>query len=128
MSLEQGLVSVLDVTPQIAGGRVFPRLPQPAVFPAVRYQLITTTRTQAIDGPVGVTEAMLQLDCMARSYTEAKAVAAQVRTVLHGYRGAWGDLKAHLVHLQSENDFSEQDGDRITHWVTQRYQVWTDMQ
>jgi hypothetical protein len=123
VSIETGLVSMLS---SVAGGRVFPRVTQNTEFPAIRYQRITTTRTLAIDGPVGVTEATIQVDCMARTYADAKATADEVRGLLHGYRGAWGTLIARLVSLQSENDFYEQDGDRITHWVSQRYAVYTN--
>jgi hypothetical protein len=111
----------------IAGGRIYPRLPQNVTFPAVRYARITTSRNQSLTGAVGVTEASLQVDCMADTYAEAKTLADSVRTLLHGYRGAWGTLKAHLVHLETENDFSEQDGDKVTHWVSQRYAVHTNM-
>lgn len=122
--LEKGLVSRLS---GVAGGRIYPRTPQNPTYPFVRYQRITTTRQQSLTGAVGVTEATLQVDCMADTYAEAKTTADAARTALHGYTGTWGTLKAHLVHLQAENDFSEQEGDKVTHWVSQRYQVWTDM-
>ena len=122
--LEKGLVSVL------AGvGTAYPRIPRrnPS-FPLMRYQRITTGRTSAIDGTnTGPTEATIQIDCMALTYSEAKTLADSVRGVLHGYIGTWGTLTAHFVSLQTENDLSEQDGDDITHWVSQRYQIWTNM-
>lgn len=121
--LEKGLVTVL------AGvGVARPRLPQPPTFPAIRYQRISTVRTNSIDGAnVGVTEAGMQIDCMASTYDAAKTLADSVRGVLHGYTGSWGSLTARFVHLQVENDLQEQDGDKVTHWVSQRYQIWTDM-
>lgn len=123
-ALEKGLVTVLTGT-----ATCWSRLRQKPTFPLVRYQRIYTTRTNAIDGSnVGVTEVGLQLDCMSDSYDEAKTLADAVRGVLHGYTGSWGTLKAHFVNLQTENDSYEQDGDRVTHWVTQRYQVWTNME
>jgi len=127
--LEKGLYSILSASspPLSVGTRIYPRLPQNVTFPAIRYQRITTSRTLALDAAVGVTEATVQVDCMADTYADAKALADAVRVVLHAYRGAWGNLKARLVKLQTENDFYDQDGDKVTHWVTQRYQVWTDM-
>jgi hypothetical protein len=124
MSVEKGLVAALS---GVAGGRIYPILPQPVTLPALRYQRISTSRRQSLDGAVGVTEATMQVDIVGNSYAEVKGLADEVRDLLHGYRGAWGDLKARLVHLLSENDMYEQEGDRVTHWVTQRYQVWTDM-
>jgi hypothetical protein len=123
-ALEKGLVTVLAGT--VAA---YPRLPQPVTYPLVRYQRIITSRTNSIDGlNVGVTEVGMQVDCMSDSYDGAKTLADSVRTLLHTYVGSWGTLTAHFVNLQTENDFYEQDGDRKTHWVAQRYQIWTDME
>lgn len=127
--LEKGLYSKLTGnSPQtLAESRVYPRLPQGVVFPAIRYQRITATRTQSLDANVGVTEVTMQVDCMAESYSQAKTLADSVRVILHGFRGVWGTLTARHVSLDTENDFYEQDGDRVTHWVTQRYRIWTNM-
>lgn len=119
----EGLQSVLSGT-----ARVTPRYDQPLTLPAVRFQRIYTTRVKAVDGlKVGVTEVGLQLDCMATTYSAALDLADSVRGVLDAYNGAWGTLTAHYVVLDTENDFYEEDGDRIVHWVTQRYKVYTDM-
>lgn len=127
--LEKGLYSKLSgASPQtLAAGRVYPILPQGVTFPAIRYQRIDTQRRHALDSTVGVTSATIQVDCMAESYSESKTLADSVRTLLHGYSGTWGTLTARLVSLESENDFYEQDGDRVTHWVTHRYMIWTNM-
>lgn len=127
--LEKGLFLLLtDRSPQLScGSRIYPRLPQGVTFPAVRYQRIDARRTQALDANVGVTEVTLQVDCMARTYAEAKALADELRTVLHGYRGAWGSAVCRHVVLDTENDFYEQDGDDVTHWVTHRYRIWTNL-
>lgn len=123
VELEKGLIAVL------AGvGVARPQLPQPPTFPAIRYQRISTNRINSVDGSnIGVTEVSIQIDCMHSSYLGAKVLADSVREVLHGYIGAWGALTARFVHLQTENDLSAQDGDKVTHWVSQRYQIWTDM-
>lgn len=127
--LEKGLVTKLTGnSPQtLAGNRVYPRLPQDVKFPAIRYQRITSSRQHALDAAVGVTEVTMQVDCMADTYSAAKTLADSVRVILHGYRGTWGTLTAQHTTLETENDFYEQDGDRVTHWVSQRYRVWTDM-
>ena len=124
--LEKGLYSLL-AGQTTAESRVYPRLPEQATFPAIRYQRVNTVRNHALDSAVGVTEATLQVDCMAKTYSQAKALADEVRVILHGYSGTWSTLKARHVTLDTENDFYEQDGDRVTHWVTQRYRVWTNM-
>lgn len=126
VELEKGLVTKLK-SQTTAGARVHPMLPQGITFPAIRYQRVTATRTQALNANVGVTSVTLQIDCFADTYSQAKTLADEVRTILHGYRGVWGTLTARHVSLETENDLYEQDGDRVTHWVAQRYMVYTNM-
>lgn len=128
-ALEKGLRSLITGnSPQtLAENRVYPRLPQNVEFPAIRYQRISTQRNQSLDANVGVNAATVQVDCMANSYSDAKALADSVRTILHGYSGSWSTLTCRNVMLDTENDFDEQDGDKVTHWVAQRYRIWTDM-
>jgi len=127
--LEKGLYSKIATnSPQtLAAGRVYPLLPQGTTFPAILYTRIATDRTQALDGNVGVTEATVAIDCLAENYSQAKTLADEVRTILHGYSGAWSTLVCRNCVLETETDFSEQDGDRVTHSVTQIYRIWTDM-
>jgi hypothetical protein len=125
--MEQGLVSVLTANPLIAGGRVYPRLPQNPTFPLLRYQLINVDRVNDITGAnVGPSQFTMQIDCMARSYLESKTLAASVFDRLNGYNGAWGSSLCRFCTIETENDFYEQDGDDVTHWVSQRYLIWTD--
>lgn len=127
--LEQGLYTLLSGnSPQTsAGTRIYPRLPQNVTFPAILYTRLATDRVQAIDGNVGVTEVMVAVDCVAESYSDVKSLADQVRTILHGYRGSWSTLVCRNCVLDNESDYYEQEGDRVTHWVTQVYRIWTNM-
>lgn len=127
--LEQGLYSLLSGnSPEtLAVGRIYPRLPQGVTFPAIIYSRIGTDRTQSLDANVGVTVVMVMVECGAESYSEAKTLADEVRTILHGYSGSWSTLTCHNVKLDSETDDYEQDGDRVTHWVSQVYRIWTNM-
>jgi hypothetical protein len=125
--MEQGLIALLTASPAIAGGRVYPRLPQNVVFPAIRYQMIDARRITSIDAQnVGPTEFTLQIDCVGKTYAESKTLANQVRQKLHTYRGSWGTSICRYCYLQSENDLYEQDGDDVTHWVAQRYVITTN--
>ena len=127
--LEQGLFLLLSSnSPQTtAESRIYPRLPQGVTFPAILYARIGTERQQALDSNVGVTEATIMLECVAESYSEAKTLADEVRTILHGYSGSWSTLTCRNCVLASESEESEQDGDRVTHWVTHIYRIWTNM-
>lgn len=120
--VEKGLVSVLSGV-----GVAYPRLPQPVTFPAIKYQLVYTSRQSAVDGTqTGPLECGIQIDCIGDTYEDAKTLADSVRTTLNRYTGTWGSLKCLFCSLQTENDFSDEDGDKVSHWVSQRYQVWTN--
>jgi len=127
--LEKGLFSILSGnSPQTsAESRIYPRLPQGVTLPAIRYQRISTERTLSLTGPVGVNNGTVQVDCRADSYSEAKDLADEVRGILHGYSGTWGTLTARLVNLETESDLEYIDGDKVIHWVVQRYRIHTDM-
>ena len=125
--MEEGLVSVLKTATAIAGGRIYPRLPQNPTFPLVRYQLINVDRVNDITGEnVGPSKFTLQIDCMARNYADAKTLGASVFARLNGYNGTWGSSVCRFCTIDTESDFYEQDGDDVTHWVTQRYSIWTN--
>jgi hypothetical protein len=125
--METGLIALLTASPALAGGRVYPRLPQNVTFPALRYQVIDVRRVSSVDGEnVGPTEFTVQIDCMGKTYADAKTLANQARVKLHTYRGTWGASVCRYCYLQSENDLYEQDGDDVTHWVAQRYVVITN--
>lgn len=124
---EQGLYAKLAASSTLAAKRIYPRLPEGVTFPAILYTRIGTSRQQAIDGNVGVTEAMVAIECVAANYSDSKTLADEVRTALHGYRGAWSTLICRHITLENETESTEQDGDRVTHWVTQIYRIWTNM-
>lgn len=127
--LEQGLYSLISGnSPQtLAAGRIYPYLPQGVTFPAILYTRVATDRRQSLDANVGVTEVTVVLELAAESYSEVKALADEVRAILHGYSGAWSTLTCQNCALADESESTEQDGDRRTHWVTQVYRIWTNM-
>ena len=125
--LEKGLYTKLVAASTTASSRIYPDLPQGVTFPAIRYSRITTERRLSLNSTVGVTSATIQVDSFATSYSAAKTLADEVRTALHGFSGTLGTLTARLIKLETENDLTERDGDRVTHMVAQRYALYTDM-
>jgi hypothetical protein len=63
---------------------------------------------------------------MAKSYVDAKTLAASVFSRLNGYNGLWGESVCRFCTIESENDLYEQDGDDVTHFVVQRYLIYTN--
>lgn len=127
--LEKGLYSLLsgNSPTTAAGTRIYPILPQGVTFPTILYGRLAANRVQSLDANVGVTEVTMAIESGAESYSAVKSLADQVRTILHGYSGAWGTLTCQNCVLDNETDSYEQEGDRTTHWVTQIYRIWTNM-
>lgn len=119
--IEQGIPTVLAPV----STRVYPKLPQVPTFPLVRYQRISTSRDVNVDATRGgVNSYDIQIDCMAKSYSEAKQLAKSTSDLMHTYRGSWASYQCQLCVLESESDFEEIDGDDYTAWVSQRYIVY----
>lgn len=127
VALERGLYSVLVAAATTAGSRVHPHFEQGIQFPAIRYTRITTTRNRVLSADGGMAEAVMQLDCMARTYGASKVLADEVRDAIEEYSGSWGTLRARNVVLETESDLSEIEGDDKTFWIMQRYRIYTDM-
>jgi len=125
--IEQNLLAYLG---SLVSNRVYPRVPQAATFPLIRYQRISSTRNANIEGgDSGPSEITIQIDCMARgsgAYGQSKLLSEQVRKSLNFHRGALGDISVQFVTMESESDFDQQDGDDITHWVSQRYTFYVN--
>jgi hypothetical protein len=120
--LEAGLLNFLG---PLVSNRVYPRIPQAATFPLIRYQRISALRNANIDATdAGPSQITIQIDSMGRgssAYGQSKQLAESVRMLLHRYRGIIGTNSVQFVSMESESDFEQQEGDDITHWVSQRY-------
>lgn len=124
MSVEIALASKL-INATAAANRVYPRVPQGAVHPLIRYQLLTDSRQYGIGGKRNTPEEVtMQVDCMARSYSASKQLAAEAKALLDGAtQELWGTQKIQHCGLNTQTDFEEQDGDNVIHWVSQRYTI-----
>jgi hypothetical protein len=60
-----------------------------------------------MDGPSGLAQARVQIDCHADTYSGAKALARQVRVALSGYRDS---LRILGVFLDAERDLAPESG------------------
>jgi hypothetical protein len=98
MSLAAGIFDFLSETLSV-GDRVYPlSLPQGTELPAVTYQLISdserVTNSTQHDHPTFDGEPLsrqrVQFNSYGRTYDEAEALDAELRSVAVGYRGLWG--------------------------------------
>lgn len=106
MTLEEGLVTFLEAfSPAIAEGRIHPLvLPQNTDLPAVTFQRISGPRVRSLSGPGGKARPRIQLDAWANTYTEAQALATQLRQALDGYKGLMGTVQVDNVSLATDWD------------------------
>lgn len=124
MSLETGLITALrdDATigPLVANGtspetyRIFhERLPQEPTYPAIVYSRVATDLdTNPLDGPNGLTSVILDIDAVATSRDDMKALGDAIKTALNGVTGALGAATVQLGVLEDRTDQSIFAGDK----------------
>lgn len=62
-------------------------LPSNPILPAATIRTVSTTEQYGLDGPLGLIQVRLQIDCYGKTYYDAKAVATCIRKVLNGFTG-----------------------------------------
>lgn len=86
MSLETAVVAHLLAQPgftALIGNRLYPMvIPQGGTLPAVTYQRISSVRYSAMVQDTGVATVRLSFSCWATTYSQAKAVAKELRAAL----------------------------------------------
>lgn len=96
----------------IVGTRVYPDvLPQNPVLPSLRYQRISTPRSQyrALDGRAGYAAPRFQIDCYDLTRTAALALAQAVYGLLEGFTGTVAGLRVDFISTEDERGDIEVD-------------------
>jgi hypothetical protein len=114
VSFEAGMFTFLSANLSV-GTRVYPeRLPQDVTLPALVYQLIRSEGpTYAHEGDVGLDRIRVQFDCWADTYDGAMALFSELRSLISGFRGAWGDVEVGHCLLEGWQD--DEDTKTSTH-------------
>jgi hypothetical protein len=82
MSLESGLVAILDNANTTAGTRVYPiLLPESPTFPAITYQEISQVPQNHRDGNSGLDRARTQINCWGKTFEQARVLANEIRAL-----------------------------------------------
>lgn len=84
-ALLQGDAGVLAVVP--AARINWGERPTREQLPAIVLTLVSGGEGLTLDGPDGLAEARVQVDCYGATFAQARAVADAVRARLHGYSG-----------------------------------------
>lgn len=69
--------------------------PQGAALPGIVLNVIDNTEGLVMNGPNGLFEGVVQVDCYGTTNTAAKGLSRVVRTLLHTYRGGGFRLITH---------------------------------
>lgn len=77
-------------------------LPQPPIYTAVTYQLITSPLVQSHSGSSGLRFSRIQLTAWAKSYGAASAVVATLQAVLTGYRGMVDTIRIDGISIEPD--------------------------
>lgn len=80
--------AIHELLKTFANGRVYAlRAPQNATTPFIVFQRISSDRWRSINGPSGVGQATMQIDCYATTIYAAKQLAVDIEEALDGYSG-----------------------------------------
>jgi len=100
--------------------------PQGGLLPAIVLHRISGVRDYAMEGPTGLVESRVQIDCWASTHLSAITVAQAVRTLLSGIRRTFGDMQFQGVFIDSERHDFEKEGNAAEdfHRVSMDFKIW----
>lgn len=112
----------------LVGTRVYPLvLPQNVLYPAIRYQRISTPRSQyrGLDGRAEYASPRFQIDAYALTHSQAIAVAQAVYELLEGFTGTVAGLRIDHISTDDEGaDLEEGAAPGGAHLYRQRVDVF----
>jgi len=130
--LEEGLVTHLradaGIQALVGNGdspetyRIFQELlPQEVTYPALSYQRISAPHALTLDGIDTFTPVRIQIDCHAKSSSDASGLAAALNTALNDVTGSIGGVTVRHVYNEQRSDLSSMDGDLVIRRITLDY-------
>lgn len=101
------LLTQTDITDEVGTG-IYPLfIPQGSEPPCLIYQQIDADRQKTYDGTNGLVGALIQVDCMAVRYGDARRMADAVRTALVDFRGDMAGTAVRDCSIVADQDLSE---------------------
>lgn len=87
------------------------KLPSNCTFPAVTYFRVSSNPVESMTGSSALSFARFQLDSWAKTYTEAKNLAEQVRLCLQGYKGTIAGITFFGVNFIGDRDLFDDEAE-----------------
>ena len=105
MSLESELYTWLKTNVMLVGNRVYAVVaPQDVISPYLVFTRISDVPDYTLEGASGLSVCRVQFTAVSGTYGSARAVIAQLGTVLSGFRGVMGGLSVSSVFKELETD------------------------
>ncbi len=94
----------------LVGSRIYPSLmPQNVTLPALTYIKVAGPRVSAMSIDTGVARPRFQVSCWSQTYSQAKALAAQVRAALQRWRGTESGVVIQASFMENEIDLYDNE-------------------
>lgn len=111
MDMVTALVTYLEAQSLACGQRIYPSTSQGREFPFIVYQRITLAVDMAHDGPSGLEDERIQLDCWG-DYDQVSDLALELEVALSGYKGLMGTVNIGSVFVVSKKDGYDEDTEK----------------
>ena len=106
--MEEALRTLLAADAGVAGAvgtLVFwVEAPQSVNADFINLHLVSGVPDIAMQGPTGLVESRVQVDCWAATYSAAKTIGRAVKAAVNGYRGDIGSISIRLIRIAGERD------------------------
>ena len=122
--------AIYELLKTLASGKVYAlRAPQGDTGPFIIFQRTDSERFRSINGPSGIAQAFIQVDCYATDYYQSKELGASVEEILDGHRGIvyYGDdspqefVNIGGISLQTDVDIIDQTDEPLLFRSTATY-------
>lgn len=114
--IKKAIHSMLSAAPSvtaIVGDRIYPRrLPQRCTFPAIEIDPVGETFGHHMGGEQKLTQARIELHCLAEGPWDAEDLADRVRSAVNAKRGLYGSLyiDSCFVEDRTSEDWLKREG------------------
>lgn len=112
MMLEQAIYSYISTYPgliALVGSRIYPLvMPQNPTYPTVVYSRVSRVYEKDLSGTAW-NQSRMQFSVYATKYSDAKAVAEQIRAAFRDYKGEINGINIMLADVTNEIDLYEPD-------------------
>lgn len=110
--MEEAVVAYLLANTTLAGllgNRInWNTRPQGSQLPAIVLQRVSGTTDYTMDGPSGLKQSRVQIDCWAKTYGSSVAVSRAVKSALSGLRADLGSTNIQGAFVDNERQSFEQ--------------------